>query len=37
MEILFRDTEGKAITTRDIGEALKEVEADQCETLFIHS
>lgn len=34
---LFRDADGNEVTTKDILYALKEVGADQCETLFIHS
>lgn len=34
---LFRDTNENQISTKDIYNMLKEVEADQCETLFIHS
>lgn len=37
MMYLFRDINEKQISAEDIFNVLKEVEADQCETLFIHS
>lgn len=37
MQVLFRDADGSTISNEDILNALKTVEADQCETLFIHS
>ncbi len=37
LDILFRDKDGNSISTDDILAALKEVGADQCTNLFIHS
>ena len=37
MEQLFRDLDGKTYGAEDIFQNLKRVEADDCETLFIHS
>ena len=37
MQKLFCDADGNTVTPEDIFMALKEVGADECETLFIHS
>lgn len=37
MQILFRDADGNGISDEDILNSLKAVEADHCESLFIHS
>lgn len=37
MRILYRDAVGNTISDENILSTLKTVEADQCETLFIHS
>lgn len=37
MQVLFHDADGNKISDKDILNVLKVVEADQCDTLFIHS